>query len=182
MASQPEYFEFDCKGFRPTLFCHLFSGDIHQYLTFVSVILIVVSVCTATGAWNWLIDPDTQKVSVFVMSAWLCMWQSRIPFTQISVSVILVWLRVFACLISLYLWLSFSGVFLLIVVEPSVLHHQLHHFDRSVLCWNTQTSRCTINVSFLLFKVPHLIYSVGLWRRPPGPKLSFTIQTVSLLP
>jgi len=26
------------------------------------VILIVVSVCTATGAWNWLIDPDTQKV------------------------------------------------------------------------------------------------------------------------
>uniref|UniRef100_H2S433 Nuclear envelope phosphatase-regulatory subunit 1 n=1 Tax=Takifugu rubripes TaxID=31033 RepID=H2S433_TAKRU len=26
-------------------------------------ILLVVSVCTATGAWNWLIDPDTQKVS-----------------------------------------------------------------------------------------------------------------------
>ncbi|KAF0043485.1 hypothetical protein F2P81_004822 [Scophthalmus maximus] len=25
------------------------------------MILIVVSVCTATGAWNWLIDPDTQK-------------------------------------------------------------------------------------------------------------------------
>lgn len=66
-GSQPEYFEFYCKGFRPTLFCHLFSGDIHQYLTFVSVILIVVSVCTATGAWNWLIDPDTQKVSVYVI-------------------------------------------------------------------------------------------------------------------
>ena len=30
----------------------------------VSVILIVVSVCTATGAWNWLIDPDTQKVCI----------------------------------------------------------------------------------------------------------------------
>ncbi|XP_036067217.1 nuclear envelope phosphatase-regulatory subunit 1 isoform X3 [Oryzias melastigma] len=28
------------------------------------VILIVVSVCTATGAWNWLIDPDTQKVRI----------------------------------------------------------------------------------------------------------------------
>lgn len=28
----------------------------------IPVILIVVSVCTATGAWNWLIDPDTQKV------------------------------------------------------------------------------------------------------------------------
>ncbi|GAB1293444.1 Nuclear envelope phosphatase-regulatory subunit 1 [Apodemus speciosus] len=26
-----------------------------------SVLLIVVSVCTATGAWNWLIDPETQK-------------------------------------------------------------------------------------------------------------------------
>nr|XP_034976546.1 nuclear envelope phosphatase-regulatory subunit 1 isoform X3 [Zootoca vivipara] len=26
------------------------------------IILIVVSVCTATGAWNWLIDPETQKV------------------------------------------------------------------------------------------------------------------------
>lgn len=32
----------------------------------VSVILIVVSVCTATGAWNWLIDPDTQKVCISV--------------------------------------------------------------------------------------------------------------------
>ncbi|MEQ2178649.1 hypothetical protein GOODEAATRI_016318 [Goodea atripinnis] len=29
------------------------------------MILIVVSVCTATGAWNWLIDPDTQKVTFF---------------------------------------------------------------------------------------------------------------------
>ncbi|XP_044125685.1 nuclear envelope phosphatase-regulatory subunit 1 isoform X1 [Bufo gargarizans] len=27
------------------------------------MILIVVSVCTATGAWNWLIDPETQKKS-----------------------------------------------------------------------------------------------------------------------
>lgn len=34
------------------------------FLCFLSVILIVVSVCTATGAWNWLIDPDTQKVSI----------------------------------------------------------------------------------------------------------------------
>nr|KAF6285452.1 CTD nuclear envelope phosphatase 1 regulatory subunit 1 [Myotis myotis] len=27
------------------------------------MLLIVVSVCTATGAWNWLIDPETQKLS-----------------------------------------------------------------------------------------------------------------------
>ncbi|KAB1273823.1 Nuclear envelope phosphatase-regulatory subunit 1 [Camelus dromedarius] len=33
------------------------------------VLLIVVSVCTATGAWNWLIDPETQKVSFFT-SLW----------------------------------------------------------------------------------------------------------------
>uniref|UniRef100_A0A8C2RV35 Nuclear envelope phosphatase-regulatory subunit 1 n=1 Tax=Capra hircus TaxID=9925 RepID=A0A8C2RV35_CAPHI len=26
------------------------------------MLLIVVSVCTATGAWNWLIDPETQKL------------------------------------------------------------------------------------------------------------------------
>merc|ERR1712035_163858 len=32
------------------------------------MILIVVSVCTATGAWNWLIDPDTQKVSFFFIT------------------------------------------------------------------------------------------------------------------
>lgn len=37
----------------------------------VSVILIVVSVCTATGAWNWLIDPDTQKVR---LSGRTCLW------------------------------------------------------------------------------------------------------------
>lgn len=29
----------------------------------------MVSVCTATGAWNWLIDPETQKVSFFT-SLW----------------------------------------------------------------------------------------------------------------
>uniref|UniRef100_A0A8V5GX36 Nuclear envelope phosphatase-regulatory subunit 1 n=1 Tax=Melopsittacus undulatus TaxID=13146 RepID=A0A8V5GX36_MELUD len=29
-------------------------------------ILIVVSVCTTSGAWNWLIDPETQKVSFFI--------------------------------------------------------------------------------------------------------------------
>lgn len=33
----------------------------------VSVILIV-SVCTATGAWNWLTDPDTQKVRISVQT------------------------------------------------------------------------------------------------------------------
>lgn len=42
------------SGWRCTLFLLFFFP--------FSVILIVVSVCTATGAWNWLIDPDTQKV------------------------------------------------------------------------------------------------------------------------
>lgn len=38
---------------------------IHEFCLLFAVILIVVSVCTATGAWNWLIDPDTQKVCEF---------------------------------------------------------------------------------------------------------------------
>ncbi len=29
---------------------------------FVTVILAVIAVCTATGAWNWLWDPDTLQV------------------------------------------------------------------------------------------------------------------------
>ncbi|XP_032181076.1 nuclear envelope phosphatase-regulatory subunit 1 isoform X1 [Mustela erminea] len=35
------------------------------------MLLIVVSVCTATGAWNWLIDPETQKTRdlIFTCSA-----------------------------------------------------------------------------------------------------------------
>lgn len=42
-------------------FCYtLFNSFCYSF----SVILIVVSVCTATGAWNWLIDPDTQKVRI----------------------------------------------------------------------------------------------------------------------
>lgn len=43
-------------------------GKYHNWKLYVcfcfKVILIVVSVCTATGAWNWLIDPDTQKVNI----------------------------------------------------------------------------------------------------------------------
>ncbi|XP_036270955.1 nuclear envelope phosphatase-regulatory subunit 1-like [Pipistrellus kuhlii] len=31
--------------------------------------LAVVSVCTATGAWDWLLDPETQKVS-FLTTLW----------------------------------------------------------------------------------------------------------------
>uniref|UniRef100_A0A803YSW6 Nuclear envelope phosphatase-regulatory subunit 1 n=1 Tax=Meleagris gallopavo TaxID=9103 RepID=A0A803YSW6_MELGA len=50
-----------------------FDRSKNMILTFLffllSVILIVVSVCTATGAWNWLIDPETQKVSFFT-SLW----------------------------------------------------------------------------------------------------------------
>ncbi|KAI8491176.1 PREDICTED: nuclear envelope phosphatase-regulatory subunit 1-like isoform X1 [Branchiostoma belcheri] len=33
------------------------------------IILIVVSVCTATGAWGWLLDPRTSQVS-FLQSLW----------------------------------------------------------------------------------------------------------------
>ncbi|XP_060538499.1 nuclear envelope phosphatase-regulatory subunit 1 isoform X2 [Pantherophis guttatus] len=33
------------------------------------IILIVVSVCTATGAWNWLIDPETQKFAKWIRKA-----------------------------------------------------------------------------------------------------------------
>ncbi|KAB0357454.1 hypothetical protein FD754_001610, partial [Muntiacus muntjak] len=39
--------------------------------------LIVVSVCTVTGAWNWLIDPKIQKVSFFTS-----LWNH--PFLTIS--------------------------------------------------------------------------------------------------
>ena len=39
---------------------------IYICISLSAVILIVVSVCTATGAWNWLIDPDTQKVRLCV--------------------------------------------------------------------------------------------------------------------
>uniref|UniRef100_A0A8C4QXM9 Nuclear envelope phosphatase-regulatory subunit 1 n=1 Tax=Eptatretus burgeri TaxID=7764 RepID=A0A8C4QXM9_EPTBU len=33
------------------------------------MVLIVVSVCTATGAWTWITDPETQQVAFFV-SLW----------------------------------------------------------------------------------------------------------------
>ncbi|XP_078738245.1 nuclear envelope phosphatase-regulatory subunit 1 isoform X2 [Lampetra fluviatilis] len=33
------------------------------------MVLIVVSVCTATGAWNWITDPETQQVA-FLVSLW----------------------------------------------------------------------------------------------------------------
>ncbi|ESO82864.1 hypothetical protein LOTGIDRAFT_184657 [Lottia gigantea] len=36
---------------------------------FWRIILIFISVCTAVGAWTWLWDPDTSKVS-FTNSLW----------------------------------------------------------------------------------------------------------------
>lgn len=42
---------------------HIIGNCLFVFCCF-KVILIVVSVCTATGAWNWLIDPDTQKVNI----------------------------------------------------------------------------------------------------------------------
>ncbi|XP_033012646.1 nuclear envelope phosphatase-regulatory subunit 1 isoform X2 [Lacerta agilis] len=48
------------------------------------IILIVVSVCTATGAWNWLIDPETQKVSFFTS-----LWNH--PFFTVSCITLIDW-------------------------------------------------------------------------------------------
>lgn len=50
------------------------------------ILLAVVSICTAVGAWHWLTDPNTSEVS-FTQSLW------NHPFFTIS-SVILVFLFV----------------------------------------------------------------------------------------
>jgi hypothetical protein len=63
------------------------------------LILAVISVCTATGAWNWLWDPDTLEVS-FVQSL------MNHPFFTIS------------CLILILLFLS--GIHKR-VVAPSIV-------------------------------------------------------------
>lgn len=52
-----------------------------------------------------------------------------------------------------------AGLFLFITVESSLLHHQLHHSDSSLLCRDTQTSCGTIYVSFCLMAVEILICS-----------------------
>uniref|UniRef100_A0A4W5KEP3 Nuclear envelope phosphatase-regulatory subunit 1 n=1 Tax=Hucho hucho TaxID=62062 RepID=A0A4W5KEP3_9TELE len=42
-----------------------FERRLTEYVSCLQPFQLLVSVCTATGAWNWLIDPDTQKVSFF---------------------------------------------------------------------------------------------------------------------
>uniref|UniRef100_A0A8C1TBV6 Nuclear envelope phosphatase-regulatory subunit 1 n=1 Tax=Cyprinus carpio TaxID=7962 RepID=A0A8C1TBV6_CYPCA len=99
------------------------------------MILIVVSVCTATGAWNWLIDPDTQKVC-------------QMKRCQISVKCRILLICPYSCL-SVMSSLS-TGFFLLVFMESSIFHHQLCDSDWPFLCWNTQTSCRTIYVSFII--------------------------------
>lgn len=124
-----------------------------SFFCHVSVILIVVSVCTATGAWNWLIDPDTQKVCTHLLSHqkyWgtstslpetrRFLWATVTHiFTKSGEQVILL----------VFIYLCFAGLFLFIIMESSLLHHQLYHSHSSLFCWDTQTSCGTINVSFV---------------------------------
>lgn len=49
-------------------------------------------------------------------------------------------------------YLCFAGFFLFVIMESSLLHHQLYHSHRSFFCWDTQTSCGTINVSFVAVK------------------------------
>ncbi|XP_070537120.1 nuclear envelope phosphatase-regulatory subunit 1-like [Ptychodera flava] len=53
-----------------------FERRLTEYIAFLGpatrrcrIILIVVSVCTATGAWRWLFDPMTSQVA-FIQSLW----------------------------------------------------------------------------------------------------------------
>ncbi|XP_077993596.1 nuclear envelope phosphatase-regulatory subunit 1-like [Glandiceps talaboti] len=53
-----------------------FERRLTEYIAFLGpatrrsrIILIVVSVCTATGAWTWLFDPMTSQVA-FIHSLW----------------------------------------------------------------------------------------------------------------
>nr|CAB3231973.1 nuclear envelope phosphatase-regulatory subunit 1-like [Phallusia mammillata] len=54
-----------------------FERRIMEYISFLQpstsrwrIILIIVSVCTATGAWLWLMDPNTSR-EPFLKSLWL---------------------------------------------------------------------------------------------------------------
>lgn len=85
--------------------------NLHIFIIFFVVILIVVSVCTATGAWNWLIDPDTQKVRFKSFTDHFYKEMSDYHRRPHS-----------ACMP----FLSFPllpGFFLLIFMESSVFHH-----------------------------------------------------------
>lgn len=55
------------------------------------------------------------------------------------------------------------GLFLFFIVESSFLHDKLHHSYSPLLCWDTQTSCGTIDVSFVkvvcflvIFNITHL--------------------------
>lgn len=93
----------------------------HEFCLLFAVILIVVSVCTATGAWNWLIDPDTQKV---------CEIKRCYKWGQISI-----WCHI--PLVCILMSSLSTGFFLLIFMESSVFHYQLCDSHWPFLCWNT---------------------------------------------
>uniref|UniRef100_H2ZIX7 Nuclear envelope phosphatase-regulatory subunit 1 n=1 Tax=Ciona savignyi TaxID=51511 RepID=H2ZIX7_CIOSA len=68
-----------------------FERRIMEYIAYLQpstsrwrIVLIIVSVCTATGAWLWLMDPNTSR-NPFLYSLW------QHPFFTIS-SLILIFL------------------------------------------------------------------------------------------
>uniref|UniRef100_A0A4W6E8A7 Nuclear envelope phosphatase-regulatory subunit 1 n=1 Tax=Lates calcarifer TaxID=8187 RepID=A0A4W6E8A7_LATCA len=135
------------------------------------MILIVVSVCTATGAWNWLIDPDTQKVSFF-SSLW------NHPFFTIS------------CITLIALF--FAGIHKR-VVAPSIIAARcrtvLAEYNMScddvsnvvmfqTACIHIQLLKRVLFVSF--FFIDGETYSQTTTKHPITTSLCVAVQTVCL--
>ena len=83
------------------IWCHVILNDVSWCIIWCKwsllfsfpVILIVVSVCTATGAWNWLIDPDTQKVRLFIL-----IWDIYLSIVKIKTYVYIYGSATFLCI------------------------------------------------------------------------------------
>ena len=56
-------------------------------LYIILVVLVAISICTAIGAWQWLVDPETMQVS-FLQSLY-----NHLFFTLSSVLLGNVWLN-----------------------------------------------------------------------------------------
>lgn len=112
------------------------------------MLLIVVSVCTATGAWNWLIDPETQKVSFFTS-----LWNH--PFFTIS------------CITLIGLF--FAGIHKR-VVAPSIIAARC----RTVLAEYNMS--CDDTGKLILKPRPHVQWQSALI--VTGPKTAFFKQLV----
>ena len=87
-----------------------------------------------------------------------------------------------------WLWICpcCSGLLLFIFVESSLLHHQLHHSYSSLLCWDTQTSRGPINVSFVKcswYEVVCFVFDVNIQYLPltQAGGRSCTFHSISLV-